>query len=148
MLFHHYAYFALALAHQIAFVLILHRLAAAGHIRRMLLLFLFCVLTGTLATISLADSLLHFLPVPEAHRLYWINEILEQYFAMVLMVATMRMALNGRRPGALIRLSLASALLVAVAALLTDGTPALSNKWMTGFTRNLSFGVALMNFYI
>lgn len=148
MLFHQVVYFILAFAHLAGFALIVQSLIRTGQVRTMLPLFLFSALAGSITGVTLADILLHFLPVADSSRLYWVNELLEQGFAMALMVTTMRMALNGRRPAALIGQSLASVFMVVLAALLTQGAPSLSNKWMTGFTRNLSFGVALMNFYI
>ena len=81
-------------------------------------------------------------------RLYWANELIEQGFALSMMVIIMRLALAGERSSAILGQGLASVAVVVVSVLLTDGEIAFSSRWMTGFTRNLSFGVALMNFQI
>jgi hypothetical protein len=81
-------------------------------------------------------------------KLYWANELIEQGFALSMMVAIMRLALAGERSAAIVGQGLASVAVVLVSGLLTDGEMSLSNRWMTGFTRNLSFGVALMNFQV
>ncbi len=81
-------------------------------------------------------------------KLYWANELIEQGFALSMMVIIMRLALAGERSSAILGQGLASVAVVLVSVLLTDGEIAFNSRWMTGFTRNLSFGVALMNFQI
>jgi hypothetical protein len=79
---------------------------------------------------------------------YWANELIEQGFALSLMVFVMRLALAGEKSSAILGQSLVSVAVVLVAALSTEGMPTYKSAWMTGFTRNLSFGVALMNFQV
>ncbi len=85
---------------------------------------------------------------------YWANELIEQGFALALMVVVMRLAMAAERSAAILGQGLASLAVILVAALLTegalltDGLNSQSSRWMTGFTRNLSFGVALMNFQV
>ena len=79
---------------------------------------------------------------------YWANEIIEQGFALVLMLVVVQLAVAGEKSLAILGQVVASVVVVLASALLTEGEQSYSSRWMTGFTRNLSFGVALMNFQV
>lgn len=81
-------------------------------------------------------------------RLYWGYEFIEQGFALSLMVVVVRLAAGGEKSTAVLSQGMASVVVVLMAAFLTEDLPSYESKWMTGFTRNLSFGVALMNFHV
>ncbi len=105
------------------------------------------------AVVGLLLLNLHLLPGlmtrAEYARFYWADELIEQGFALSMMVCVMRMALAGEKSSAILGQGLASLAVVLVAVVLTAGNPSfLSSRWMTSFTRNLSFGVALMNFQV
>ena len=107
--------------------------------------FLFSAVFGLLLTFNYLPGLMS---RAQFIKLYWAVELIEQGFALSMMVVIMRLALAGERSSAILGQGLASVAVVLVSVLLTDGEIAFASRWMTGFTRNLSFGVALMNFQI
>lgn len=123
-------------------------LCRSGKVSSYPLLLLFFVSSSTFNTIFTSNMFLGFLDLGYYGRLYWANELVEQGFAMAMMVCVMRFALAGERSSAILSQGLASVAVVLVAALLTQGSPSFGSLWMTGFTRNLSFGIALMNFQV
>ncbi len=128
-------------------------LAAIGlvrthRVRQFFLPFLFFLLSVFFSLALSSYTLLAWMSRKEYIGFYWGNELIEQGFALSLMVFVMRLALAGEKSSAILGQSLASVAVVLVAALLTEGMPTYKSAWMTGFTRNLSFGVALMNFQV
>lgn len=111
------------------------------------LLFTFGLVTGAFTALALCHRAA-WVTVRTYAQWYWAAELFEQGFALALMVAVMRRALNGKRPAAITSQALASVFVVLVAVLLCEGAMAYNGRWMTGFTRNLSFGVALLNFQV
>jgi hypothetical protein len=118
-----------------------------GRISRYPLPFLFFALSSALGILLCAQMMYPFLSRLAYIQLYWANDLIEQGFALALMVFVLRLALAGERSSAIIGQGLASLAVVLVAILLTENQKTFSG-WMTGFTRNLSFGVALMNFQV
>ncbi len=123
-------------------------LCRSGKVCSYPLLLLFFLISPAFNIIFTSNMFLGFLDRAYYGRLYWANELVEQGFAMAMMVCVMRFALAGERSSAILSQGLASVAVVLVAALLTEGSPSFGSLWMTGFTRNLSFGVALMNFQV
>ena len=123
-------------------------LVRIGRVRQYPLPFAFFIFSVSLSVLLSLHSLPGLMSRAQYIKYYWANELIEQGFALALMVFIMRLALAGERSAAILSQGLASVAVVLVAGLLTEGEISLSSRWMTGFTRNLSFGVALMNFQV
>ena len=123
-------------------------LVRTGRVRQFPLPFAFFLFSLSLSILLSLHSLPGLMSRAEYIKFYWANELIEQGFALALMVFIMRLALAGERSAAILSQGLASVAVVLVAGLLTEGSVSFSSRWMTGFTRNLSFGVALMNFQV
>lgn len=108
--------------------------------------FYVCSVVSTLALAS--HSTLGWMTRGEYTRLYWSYEFVEQGFALSLMVVVVRLAVANEKSTAVLSQGMASIAVVLMAGFLTESMPSYSSRWMTGFTRNLSFGVALMNFQV
>ena len=135
----------LLLANGLLFVLAAAGLVRTRRVRQFPLPFAFFVFSALFSLLIGWPALLTRL---QYIRFYWANELIEQGFALALMVLVIRLALAGERSSVVLSQGLASVAVVLVSALLTNGLPSLSSRWMTEFTRNLSFGVALMNFQV
>lgn len=122
-------------------------LLRSGRIGQHPLLFLFGLVAGSFSLFSMAYKS-GWASLRTYVMLYWGVELFEQAFALALMVVVISRALNGRRPAAITSQAMASIFVVVVAALLCEGPMAYNSRWMTGFTRNLSFGVAILNFQV
>lgn len=112
------------------------------------LLFALCLISTLYSLTVVAHGVgIYKIPARSYGLMYWSFELFEQAATILLMQAVMRQALAGQRQATLVSHALGSVAVILLAGLLTEGAITLKSPWMTGFTRNLSFGVAILNFH-
>lgn len=122
-------------------------LVRSGRIGQHPVVFLFGLVAGSFSIFSILHKF-GWASLRTYVLLYWGVELFEQAFALALMLVVISRAVNGKRPAAILSQALASIFVIVVAALLCEGPMVYNSRWMTGFTRNLSFGVAILNFQV